>query len=118
MRAICSTKTLDIEEQECSLGGKRTLNAALKNLILDMNSRISSFLNKLNTIPDRPKLMTKLEAVINTYVTYQKLEVGESEQEDKYTENVCVQVAYNILEKNLGEILISSIKLIMLEQLK
>jgi hypothetical protein len=73
---------------------------------------------KLTSIPDRNRLSAKLDLVIDSYVTI-KLRDGVNEETDiveEETENLSVEVSYNILERTLGEIIISSIKAVFIRQ--
>lgn len=65
-------------------------------------------------IPDRSRLRTKLDEIIESYMNIQILEYEEpqdpsEEEEHKYF----VEVSYNILERKLGEIITSSVKAII-----
>lgn len=69
---------------------------------------------KLTSIPDRAKLSSKLDEVIDSYVKYEAInQEGESDQDE---DNIRVQVRYNILDRNLGEMVTSSVKALFLGQ--
>lgn len=81
--------------------------AKLKDIIVN---------RKLSTIPDRNKLNTKLDYVIEAFIKYETLAEGESDKRYEESDNTYVEVSYNILDKNLGELITSSIKAVLLDQ--
>ena len=82
-------------------GTEEEFKAQLKDII---------FNKKLSSIPDRNKLSMKLDSVINSYVKYETIPTKETEQVDEDADNIYIEVSYNILNKNLGELVSSSIK--------
>lgn len=79
-------------------GDEQKLKNDLKDIIMS---------TKLTFIPDKNKVSSKLDGIISKYVKYEELPVKSSDDE---WDNICIYVSYNILDKNIGELLTSSIK--------
>ena len=79
-------------------GDEQKFKNDLKDII--MNSKLSS-------IPDKNKVSTKLDGIISKHIKYEDLSIQSSEVD---ADNISIYVSYNILDKNLGELMTSSIK--------
>lgn len=82
-------------------GDEESFKASLKDIIMN---------KKLTSIPDRSKISQKLDGIFAKYIQYEGLEVDEELLKSDELDSIRVQVSYNILDKNIGELLTSSIK--------
>ena len=86
---------------------KEQFKADLKNVIMN---------KKLVSIPDRSRLSSKLDGIIESYITIEIREPDLLEEHETPKGNYLVEICYNILERKLGELLTSSVKSIIMAQ--